>query len=94
MLKISNELLYRHLKTHSERSDEDRSAIAVLETFLRSKGKINTNFGCNDKWPNTDGTFDFISNPDVLRSPKQNFFVQVKGSCNYSDKEGIVKFWC
>lgn len=92
MLKISNELLYSHLKTHSERSDEDRAAIAVLETFLRSKGKINTNFGCNDKWPNTDGTFEFVSNPNVSRSPKQNFFVQVKGSCNYSDKDGIVKY--
>lgn len=30
----------RHVKTHSQRSDEDRSAVTILETFLRANGKI------------------------------------------------------
>ena len=29
----------RHVKTHSQRSDEDRSAVTILETFLRANGK-------------------------------------------------------
>ena len=48
----------RHVKTHSQRSDEDRSAVTILETFLRANGKISTNFSKEDKWPNIDGTLD------------------------------------
>ena len=39
----------RHVKTHSQRSDEDRSAVTILETFLRANGKISTNFSKEDK---------------------------------------------
>ena len=84
MPKITEELLNRHLKTHCERAVEDR---------VRSGGKINTNFACNDKWPNIDGTFEFVSNPDASRQPEQNFVVQIKGTRdNYTEKDGIVNF--
>lgn len=93
MSKITEALLNKHLKTHCERAVEDRAAISVLETFLRSDGKINTNFACNDKWPNTDGTFEFISNPNISRRPEQNFIVQIKGTCGKCiDKDGAIKF--
>lgn len=93
MPKITEELLNRHLKTHCERAVEDREAISVLVNFLRSGGKINTNFACNDKWPNIDGTFEFVSNPDASRQPEQNFVVQIKGTRdNYTEKDGIVNF--
>lgn len=82
----------RHIKTHSVTSAEDRAAVAVLETFLRSGGKINTKFSSDDKWPNDDGGFQFVSNPDISRNPEQNFFVQIKGSHNYIEKDGIIKY--
>ena len=93
MSKILEELLNRHLSTHCERAVEDRDAISVLENFLRSDGKINTNFACNDKWPNTDGTFELVANPNISRRPEQNFIVQIKGTRNsYTEKNGVVKF--
>mgnify|MGYP002520554934 CR=1 FL=1 len=92
MPRIETESLQRHLKTHSERSDDDRAAVAVLQTFLRSGGKINTKFESNDKWPNTDGTFEFVSEPAVSKQPEQNFFVQIKGTRDYSEKDGSVKY--
>ena len=58
-----------------------------LITFLISDGKINTNFSCDDKWPNHDGTFEFVSNPELSRCPEQNFIVQIKGT---QGKESIV----
>lgn len=42
MLDQTNANIERHIKTHTERSDDDRSAVSVLETFLRSNGRINT----------------------------------------------------
>lgn len=92
MININREEVERHIKTHSERSDEDRSAVSLLQTFLRSEGKINPNFAYNDKWPNTDGTFEFVSNPNVSRRPTQNFSVQIKGSHCFSDINGVVKY--
>lgn len=80
MFDQNKEIVKKHIKTHSERSAEDHAAVDVLKTFLRSYGKINTNFACDDKWPNTDGTFEFVSNPDISRRPEQNFFVQIKGT--------------
>lgn len=38
----TNANIERHIKTHSVRSDDDRSAVSVLKTFLRSNGRINT----------------------------------------------------
>ena len=92
MLSQRKEMIERHIKTHTERSNDDYSAVAVLESFLRSKGRINTSFSRGDKWPNTDGTFEFVSKPDISRRPKQNFFVQIKGTHVYDEKDGIVKY--
>ncbi len=80
MPKISEELLNRHLKTHTVRAADDRAAITVLQTFLRFDGRINTNFQYGDKWPNTDGTFEFVSNPEISKRPEQNFIVQIKST--------------
>ena len=92
MLSQSKEIIERHLKTHTERSAEDDSAISTIEFFFRSDGKINTNFAKNDKWPNTDGTFEFVPNPDVDRRPKHSFIVQVKGTHNYTEINGEIKY--
>lgn len=92
MLNQSKEIIKRHIKTHTERSAADRAAVSVLKTFLRSNGKINTSFAENDKGPNHDGTFEFVSNPDISRQPEQNFFVQIKGTHVYTENDGMVKY--
>ena len=92
MIEQAKEKVKKHIRTHSERSVEDRSAISLLGTFLNPGGRINTSFSANDTWPNHDGTFEFVSNPDVSRRPKQNFFVQIKGTSVYTEKDGIVKY--
>lgn len=91
-IMVTKELLDRHKRTHSIHSDADRAAVAVLETFLRSDGKISTNFSCDDKWPNIDGFFEFLLNPDISRCPEQNFCVQIKGTTDYTEKDGLVKY--
>ena len=88
----NNDLFIRHISTHSERSAEDRAAISTLETFLTSGGKINTNFSCDDKWPNHDGTFEFVSTPEISRCPEQNFIVQIKGTHNYRETDGVISY--
>lgn len=88
MYKPTEEQLLRHIKTHPQTEDFDRSTVSLLETFLRSNGCINCNFACNDKWPNTDGTFELVSDPEVSRRPEQNFFVQIKGTEDYTVTEG------
>lgn len=92
MLDQSKKIIERHIKTHSERSAEDSAAVTALEFFFRSYGKINTDFSKHDKWPNTDGTFEFVDNPDISRRPTQNFFVQIKGTHNYSKTNGVIKY--
>lgn len=92
MQSSSSELYRRHISTHSERSAEDRAAVSTLETFLTSDGKINTNFSCDDKWPNHDGTFEFVSEPEISRCPEQNFIVQIKGTHNYKEVDGIISY--
>ena len=62
----------------------------MLQTFLRSNGKVNTNFASNDKWPNLDGKFEFVSNPDASRRPEQNFFVQIKGTHNSTRTDDVL----
>ena len=87
------DIIERHLKTHSERSAEDRAAVTTLESFLISDGKINTDFSCNDKWPNTDGIFEFVPNPLISRRPLQCFCVQIKGTHNYiQESDGSIKY--
>ena len=92
MLDQTNANIERHIKTHTERSDDDRAAVSVLETFLRSNGRINTSFASDDKWPNHDGTFEFAPDPDISRRPKQTFYVQIKGTRNYTEHEGVIKY--
>ncbi len=92
MYPNNNDLYRRHISTHTEHSDEDRAAVSTLETFLISGGKINTNFSCDDKWPNHDGTFEFVSNPEISRIPEQNFIVQIKGTRNYTEKDDIISY--
>lgn len=88
----SAEVIQRHVKTHTERSAEDRSAVSVLESFLRSDGRINPHFSSTDSWPNTDGTFEFVENPNISRRPSQNLFVQIKGTTCYSEVDGKIKY--
>ena len=93
MPNIDLEQIERHIKTHPERSAEDRAAVSTLETFLISNGKINTDFAANEKWPNTDGVFEFVPNPDLCRRPLRKFEVQIKGTHNYEeDANGNIKY--
>ncbi len=89
---MDKDTIEKHIKTHTERSVDDQSAVSVLKTFLRSGGKINSNFAENDKWPNTDGTFEFVSNPYISKRPEQNFFVQIKGTSTCVEEEGVIKY--
>lgn len=84
--------LEHHIKTHTERSADDIAAVHLLENFLRSNGRIFTDFSSNDKWPNTDGRFEFVPNPSQSRSPTQNFFVQIKGTHNSDPKDALFKY--
>ena len=36
--------------------------------------------------------FEYVSNPDISKSPKQNFIVQIKGTHNFSEKNGVVSY--
>jgi energy-coupling factor transporter ATP-binding protein EcfA2 len=92
MINQSNENIEKHIKTHTERSDDDRAAVSVLESFLRSSGRINPSFSTDDKWPNHDGTFEFVPSPEISRRPKQTLYVQIKGTRNYSEKDGTIKY--
>lgn len=93
LLYSNNSDLYRrHISTHTVHSNEDRAAVSTLETFLNSGGRINTNFSCDDKWPNHDGTFEFVSIPEISRSPEQNFIVQIKGTHNYSESDDTISY--
>ncbi|MCH5259865.1 MAG: AAA family ATPase [Lachnospiraceae bacterium] len=92
MSDLQRKAAEQHIKTHSVPSDMDRAAVNVLEIFLRSDGRINTNFAAGDKWPNSDGTFEFVENPLISRRPNQNFFVQIKGTHRYTEKDGIVNY--
>ena len=80
----------RHIATHTVHSAEDRSAVSFLESVLNPGGRICTSFSSDDKWPNHDGFFEYVSNPDISKSPKQNFIVQIKGTHNFSEKNGVV----
>ncbi len=73
MLEQKRELVQQHIKTHTERSEEDVAAVNTLNSFLYAEGKINTDFSSNDKWPNHDGTLEFVPDPDLDRRPKQYF---------------------
>ena len=86
------ELIQRHIATHTIHSAEDRSAVSYLESVLNPGGRINTAFSCDDKWPNHDGTFEYVSNPDISRRPEHNFLVQIKGTHNYQEQNGTISY--
>ena len=88
--KKRKEDIERHIATHTAHSAEDRSAVSYLESVLNPGGRINTAFSCDDKWPNHDGNFEYVSNPDLSRYPEQNFIVQIKGTHNYEEKDGVI----
>ena len=91
--KPTMDQIQHHIKTHSERSIDDIEAVTVLKSFLRSNGKIVPDFAEGDKWPNTDGNFELVSNPEVSRRPSQNFAVQIKGTnCATVTEDDIVKY--
>ncbi len=92
MLDINEEIMKHHIKTHTQHSAEDDAAVTMLKSFLLSGGRINTKFDYNDKWPNTDGTFEFVSNPAVSRRPEQNFFVQIKGVHSQDNNDSGFKY--
>jgi len=92
MLKQTKASIERHIAIHTERSAEDRSAVGFLKSVFAPGGRINDNFSADDKWPNHDGTFELVPNPEVSRRPKQNFFVQIKGTHVYEEKNGVVKY--
>lgn len=84
--------LEHHIKTHTERSADDIAAVDTLRSFLRSQGRIFTDFSSNDKWPNIDGRFEFVPDPSKSRNPKQNFFVQIKGTHSSDPKDASFKY--
>ncbi len=84
--------LEKHLKTHTERSAEDRSAVEYLASVLSPGGRINPSFSSDDKWPNHDGMFEYVSNPDISRRPEQRFVVQIKGTHNVEKNNGIISY--
>lgn len=86
------ETLKRHISTHTARSAEDRSAVSYLESVLNPAGRINTSFASDDKWPNHDGMFEYVSNPDKSRRPEQNFVVQIKGTHDYTESDGVISY--
>ena len=92
MLSQSKELIKEHVKTHTERSAEDVAAVTTLESFLNSNGRINCEFAKNDKKPNIDGFFELVPDPDINRRPTQTFFVQIKGTHDFTEKNGVVKY--
>lgn len=92
MLDQPKELIENHVKTHTEHFAQDVAAVSTLEFFFRSNGRINTLFASGDKWPNTDGTFEYVMDPEVSRRPKQNFFVQIKGTHTYREANGVIKY--
>ena len=91
--KFSQSQVEKHIKTHPERSTIDCDAVSTLEYYLKSGGRINTNFARRDTFPNIDGNFELVPSPERSRKPIQNFVVQIKGiNCDAVVKEGIIKY--
>ena len=92
-MSITKEQLERHIKTHTERSKDDRNAVKMLGAYLRSDGKIFDKFEFGDKWPNIDGTFEIVPEPRISRRPTQNFIVQIKGTSVINETDdGTIKY--
>lgn len=48
MINQPSDSIEKFIKTHTERSDEDRAAVSTLGWFLRSDGRINPSFAADD----------------------------------------------
>ena len=81
-----------HVHTHTQNSATDIAAVTTIKNLLKNDGKFFPAFSEYDKWPNIDGRFEFVPNPELSRKPEQNFFVQIKGTTVYTEKDGIVKY--
>ena len=92
MLNHIKNAAQRHIKTHSERSVEDIAAVTTIKTFFKGDGRIIPDFSEMDKWPNADGTFEFVVDPSISRQPEQSFFVQIKGTKNFTENDGVIKY--
>lgn len=91
--KFSHAQIEDHIRQHPKQSAIDCEAVAALEYFLKSDGKINMNFSRRDTWPNIDGNFELVLAPESSRRPVQNFVVQIKGTeSDAEEKDGIVKY--
>ena len=91
--KFSESHIKRHIKSHSARSAIDSDAVATLEYFLKSEGRINSDFARRDTWPNIDGHFELVPTPEQSRKPVQNFVVQIKGTSHEAEeKDGQIKY--
>lgn len=69
-----------HISSHTENSFRDSQAVHGLQSLLEEFGRIKTEFACDDKWPNTDGRFELISDPEISNIPSQSFIVQIKST--------------
>lgn len=92
MEKWNDQIVKRHIKTHTEMSALDWAAVTVLNSFLRSKGRIITDFPTGDKWPNLDGSFEYVPDPTISRAPRQKFVTQIKGTTTLSKTEHFFSY--
>lgn len=93
MYQYSEFDIERHLKTHTARSTDDYDAVATLEYYMKSKGRIHPLFEKGSTEPNTDGRFELVPKPEQSRRPVQNFFVQIKGTnAEVEEKDGNIKY--
>ena len=81
-----------HISTHTKNSTADIAAVTTIKNLFKSDSKVIPDFSEYDKWPNIDGRFEFIPTPELSRRPEHTFVVQIKGTSNYSEKDGIVKY--
>lgn len=89
---VDSKRLDEIIKTHSRTEAIDSASITVLNSFLKSKGKINTNFKSCDKWPNTDGNFELMCDEGYEKVLIQNFIVQIKSTTLYSEEKEKIKY--
>lgn len=92
MLSQSKEIIERHVKTHTQSSAMDAAAVNTIESFIDYDVRFNCQFSKRDKWPNTDGYFELVPDPDINKRPAQTFFVQIKGTHNFTEKDGVLKY--
>lgn len=81
-----------HVSTHTKNSVTDIATVTTIKNLFKSDSKVIPDFSEYDKWPNIDGRFEFVPNPDLSRKPEHTFVVQIKGTTDYTEEDGIVKY--